>query len=133
MSAGAELPEGPEWNELVRVARAEVQGVIKSLPAPLRAQASTLPVTYEHVPGDDLIDDGIDSDTLGLFVGPSYAEEDITPSPIPPQIILFLDNLWDEAEGDPDFFKEEIRITVLHELGHFLGLDEDDLFDRGLE
>jgi predicted Zn-dependent protease with MMP-like domain len=30
-------------------------------------------------------------------------------------------------------FRNEIRITYLHELGHYLGLDEDDLFERGLE
>jgi predicted Zn-dependent protease with MMP-like domain len=49
-----------------------------------------------------------------------------------PQVILFLGNLWDEVEGDVELFLSEVRTTYLHELGHYLGLDEDDLADRGL-
>ena len=52
---------------------------------------------------------------------------------MPPQIILFLENLWDFAEGDESVFREEVATTLLHELGHYLGLDEDELTDRGLE
>ena len=54
-------------------------------------------------------------------------------SPLPPGIILFLRNLWDLAEGDEPFYRAEVRTTYLHELGHFLGLDELDLEERGLE
>jgi predicted Zn-dependent protease with MMP-like domain len=129
----AELPPLPDWKQLVSLARAQVKAVLRSLPPPLRARAQQVPVTYEHVPGDDLLQDGIEPDTLGLFVGPDFAEAETTPSPIPPQIILFLDNLWDISEEDVELFQEEIRVTLLHELGHYLGLDEEELFDRGLE
>ena len=54
-------------------------------------------------------------------------------SPMPSQIILYLDNIWDEADSDEETFLEEVRTTFLHELGHYLGLDEDGLFDRGLD
>ena len=44
---------------------------------------------------------------------------------------------WDQMdawlEEDEEIFREEVHTTYLHELGHYLGLDEDDLFDRGLE
>lgn len=103
------------------------------LPRSLRNAARQLPVTYERVPGPDLVQDGIEPDTLGLFVGPSFAEEDVSASPLPAQIILFLDNLWEMAEGDRDIFEEEVHTTYLHELGHYLGLGEDELFDRGLD
>ena len=53
--------------------------------------------------------------------------------PCRPQIILFLENLWDFAEGEEEIFREEIHTTYLHELGHYLGLDEDELIERGLE
>ena len=69
--------------------------------------------------------------TLGLFTGAELADEGATV--LPPQIILFLENLWDFAEGDAEVFGDEIHTTFLHELGHFLGLGEDDLTDRGLE
>jgi predicted Zn-dependent protease with MMP-like domain len=52
---------------------------------------------------------------------------------MPPQIILFLDNLWDFADRDEGVFRQEVRTTLLHELGHYLGLDEDDLTERGLD
>jgi len=68
---------------------------------------------------------------LGLFTGPEFADEGKVP--LPPQIILFLENLWDFAEGNEGIFCEEVRTTFLHELGHYLGLDEGELTERGLE
>ena len=53
--------------------------------------------------------------------------------PLPPQIILFLENLWDFSESDEEIFLDEVHTTLLHELGHYLGLGEDDLEERGLE
>ena len=34
---------------------------------------------------------------------------------------------------DVDVFREEVRLTYLHELGHYLGWDEDELTARGLD
>ena len=119
--------------ELHALALAEVKETLASLPAPLRERAQALPVTFERLPNAAHLRDGIERDTLGLFVGPEFAYEGSTASPLPPQIILFLENLWDQAEADQGVFREEVRTTYLHELGHYLGLDEDDLCDRGLE
>jgi predicted Zn-dependent protease with MMP-like domain len=52
---------------------------------------------------------------------------------MPPQIILFLENLWDLADGKETIFRKEVQTTFLHELGHYLGLGEDELTERGLE
>jgi predicted Zn-dependent protease with MMP-like domain len=122
-----------DWKKLHALARAEVHATLAALPAPLRERAQALPVTCERRPNAAHRRDGIEPDTLGLFVGPEFAYEESSASPLPPQIILFLDNLWDQAEGDEEIFREEVHITFLHELGHYLGLDEDDLYDRGLE
>ena len=121
------------WNHLVAEAQAEVQRTLRRLPRPLRAEAEALPVTYERRPNPGLMEDGIEPDTLGLFVGEAFAESGQTTAPLPSQIILFLENLWDFAEGDEEIYCEEIRTTYLHELGHYLGLDEIDLEERGLE
>jgi predicted Zn-dependent protease with MMP-like domain len=75
--------------------------------------------------------DGIEVDTLGLFTGSEFADEGETV--LPAQMILFLENLWDLGEADEKVFCEEVRTTFLHELGHFFGLNEDDLTERGLE
>ena len=120
-----------DWKKLEALALAEVEATLAALPAPLREQAQKLPVTFERRPNRTLQADGIEPDTLGLFVGPEFAEEDMVP--MPPQIILFLENLWEQAEADEEFFRDEVHTTVLHELGHYLGLDEDELTKRGLE
>ena len=122
-----------DWKSLHTLALAEVKATLADLPAPLRERAQALPVTFERRPNAAHRRDGIEPDTLGLFVGPEFAYEESTASPLPPQIILFLENLWEQAEAEEEFFREEVHTTYLHELGHYLGLDEDDLFDRGLE
>lgn len=104
------------------------------LPDEIRAVAQELPVTLLPFPeGAMLEDENVEPDILGLFVGGDL-EQDAGATPmLPAQILLFLENLWDHAEGDPAVFREEVRITYLHELGHYLGWDEDDIARRGLE
>ena len=117
--------------QLEALALSEVEATLAALPAQLRELAQKLPITFERRPNRALQADGIEPDTLGLFVGPEFAEEGAVP--MPPQIILFLENLWEQAEGDAEVFRNEIHTTLLHELGHYLGLDEDGLIERGLE
>jgi len=121
------------WQELQRIALEEVEDTLGSLPEPLRVKAATLPVTLEPFPNPMHLEDGIEADVLGLFVGPDFASEESTALPLPPQIILFLENIWEQAEEDEELFRDEVHTTYLHELGHYLGLDEEDLFERGLE
>ena len=116
---------------LKALALAEVEVTLAALPAPLREQAQKLPVTFERRPNRALQADGIEPDTLGLFVGPDFADEGAVP--LPPQIILFLENIRELAEDDEEIFRDEVHTTFLHELGHYLGLDEDELTERGLE
>lgn len=120
-----------DWERLCSVASSEVEATLASLPEPLRARAERLPVTFERQPSADLQADGIELDTLGLFTGPEFADQEYVP--LPPRIILFLENIWEFAESDENMFQEEVRTTFLHELGHYLGLDEDGLADRNLD
>jgi predicted Zn-dependent protease with MMP-like domain len=119
------------WEKLHALALDEVEATLAALPAPLRERARQLPVTFERVPNAALQADGIEPDTLGLFTGPEFADEEH--SALPPQIILFLENIWEQAEGDEEIFRDEVHTTFLHELGHYLGLDEDELTERGLD
>jgi predicted Zn-dependent protease with MMP-like domain len=126
-------PMRPSWDHLKKLALGEVEATLAALPGPLRERAVVLPVTFEHAPNAAFVAEGIEPDTLGVFTGPAFADEELSASPLPPQIILFLANLWDFAEDDEDIFVDEVHTTYLHELGHYLGLDEDDLFERGLD
>lgn len=122
-----------DWEHLKQLALNEIEATLAELPVPLRDRAQQLPVTFERVPNADFVAEGIEADSLGLFTGPAFGEETHSASPVPPQIILYLENLWDYATADEEIYLEEVHTTYLHELGHYLGLDEDDLTERGLD
>ena len=119
--------------DLHQLAASSVKQVRSRLPAELRAASEPVVTLYQAVPDQTLLDQGWAPDLLGLFEGASRLEADPHASDPPPRIILYLDNLWDLAEGDPHIFTDEVRTTYLHELGHFLGFDEDDLALRDLD
>lgn len=121
------------WKRQLDLAQEEVRGTLRRLPRPLRPHAEALPVVYEPRPNEAILADGWEPDLLGLFVGKAYGEEESGYADVPSQILLFLDNLWDFAEGDEAIYREEVATTYLHELGHYLGLDELDLEERGLD
>ena len=121
------------WLRLQRAATETMERLQQRLPAELRARARAIPVTFEPYPSQAMIEDGLDPDLLGLFVGDDYTDLETGVTDLPPQIILFLQSLWDYVEHRPDDFRDEVRRTYLHELGHYLGLDEGELETRDLE
>jgi predicted Zn-dependent protease with MMP-like domain len=133
-------PSGPppfrspqSFSRRCEIAQREVDRVVESLPAPLREKARGVVVTLQRAPGAELIDEGWDPDLLGLFNGSEYAGGHDGGFQLPPQMFLFVDNLWEYADEDARLFRDEVRRTYLHELGHYLGLDEDDLAARDLD
>ena len=119
---------------LERIAKTEVEALRLQLPREMARRAAEVPVVMLPRPTKAMVRaDGVDPDLLGLFVGPNCAEGVESGDPLPPEILLFLENLWDYADGDEEIFREEVRVTYYHELGHYLGLEEGDLEDRGLE
>lgn len=109
-----------------------VAEIVGRLPASLRDAAREVPVCFEDCPSEELINDGLDPDLLGLFIGAPRHEHPIDPGP-PPQILLYIENILEECRDSGLTFEEEIRRTYLHELGHYLGLDEDALTERDLD
>lgn len=118
---------------LTTLAADVVNGVFRSLPAELRAPAKSVHVLYEDYADKSVVEQGFEPDILGLFVGDPHGEETLSTAPLPPQIILYVRSLWDYADGDLEVFREEVRLTYLHELGHYFGWDEDEVAGRGLE
>ena len=123
-----------KWDELEAIAKEEVETLKRSLPQEIGTHAQELPVVWMARPTRKIVrEDGLDPDLLGLFVGPNCTEGLEGADPLPPEIILFLENLWEFSEADEVVFREEVRVTYLHELGHYLGLEEGELEQRGLE
>ena len=114
------------------IARGEVDDVLRQLPPEIRCEAIGIPVAFYGRASEELKERTVDVDTLGLLVGGNRNEEAEGLISIPVQIFLFLENLWDESECNLLAFKNEIRVTYLHELGHYLGMEEEDLESRGL-
>ena len=119
---------------LTAIARSVVTAAERRLPAEVRTVAEQVPVCYESAPNAGILAEGWEPDLLGLFVGHEHGaglrSDEVS---LPPQILLFLENLWDYAEGDETVYRDEVRLTYLHELGHYLGWDEDEIAARGLE
>ena len=117
---------------------AVVRDTLETLHPSVRAYLSQVPIILEEVPSRELCLEydppAPPGEILGVFSGPSLSERSMDDpwSQLPPSITLFRRNLQRVAH-DPERAVEELRITVFHEVGHFLGLDEDDLAARGLD
>jgi predicted Zn-dependent protease with MMP-like domain len=118
---------------LTKLAESTVASTRKDLPAALRDSSAGVPVTFQDWPSEEILGDEFEPDILGLFVGPPHDAPGDESQGLPPQILLFIGNIWEFAEGDQEVFCDEVRLTYLHELGHYFGWDEDDLAERGLE
>ncbi len=76
----------------------------------------------------------VTDDILGLYVGVPLEEKgpDQAPLPLPDRILIFRDNLCGICRSREELV-DEIRVTVLHEIGHHFGLDEDRLAELGYD
>jgi predicted Zn-dependent protease with MMP-like domain len=122
-----------DFARLTQVAADAVGAAQRQLPPEIRPLARGVPVHYERLPAPEIIREGFPSDILGLFTGNPHGTELEHSDPAPPQILLYLENLWDFAEDDLEIYREEVRLTYLHELGHYFGWGEDELTARGLD
>lgn len=68
---------------------------------------------------------------LGLYEGRPLTERSVTDGPVQPDVIyIFQDDLQQVSDSERQLI-EEIRRTVLHEIGHFFGMDEEQLDELG--
>jgi len=112
-----------EAERIERVAREVLDG----LPDELGAKLRNVPVLLESRPSRSLVEEGFDPRSFGLFEGPPHGDD----APAPTRIVLYTHNIV-AAFGDDDL-DDQVEITVLHEVGHYFGLDEDDLARLGLD
>ena len=101
-----------------RVARA-----LEGLPRDLREAVQNVEISIEDEHPDD-------PDLFGLYEGVPLPERGDWAGSLPDRIRIFRLPLI-ESFPEPARLEEEIRITVLHELAHYFGLDEDRLEDLG--
>lgn len=114
-----------------------VEAALASLPESVRRYLANVAITVEDLPsGDDLLasDPPLSPAILGLFRGAPYGQKASADpwSHFPSSIVLYQKNLERFARSRADLV-EQIGVTLVHEVGHFLGLDEDELYARGLD
>ena len=100
-----------------------VDRVVESLPPELRAAVRNLELSVEDEHPDD-------PDLFGLYEGVPLPERGDWAGALPDRIRIFRIPLV-ESFPDPAELEEEIRVTVLHELAHYFGIDEDRLDELG--
>lgn len=119
-----------EW--LLTLATEIVSLTLAGLPEQIQIAAKACVIEPVFMRDFPVCEEPIEDDLLGLFQGISLEEGSPETSSQLPRIRLFLDNLWDYAEEDLGVFREEVRVTFLHELGHYLGFDEEQVAQLGL-
>jgi predicted Zn-dependent protease with MMP-like domain/Flp pilus assembly protein TadD len=116
---------------------AAVEQALEAIPETVRRYLANVPITVEDLPAEhDLLDSDppLPPTILGLFRGAPYGQK-LSSDPwshLPSSIVLFQRNLERTASSRAEL-EEEIATTLVHEVGHFLGLDEDELWARGLD
>jgi predicted Zn-dependent protease with MMP-like domain len=102
-----------------------VDRAVESLPAELRQAMSNVEIVVEEENTED-------PDLFGLYLGIPLTERDTGYSgALPDKIAIYRQPLVEEFGDDPEVLEDEIRITVLHEIAHHFGIDEDRLTELG--
>jgi len=106
---------------------------LANLPRSIREYVENVPLLIEDFPSQELVErESVSPQILGIFIGVPRTEASVTqPPPDMDRVILFKRNL-ERMCRDAGELVEQIQITVKHEIGHYLGLDEDDLERLGL-
>ena len=102
-----------------------VRAALDELPPHIAAALENVAVVVEDQNPDD-------PDLLGLYHGVPLPERGDMAGALPDKISIYRLPL-EESFPDPDELRDEIRITVLHELAHYFGLDESRIADLGYE
>jgi len=94
-----------------------VRRALDALPPDIAARLENVAVVIEEQnPGEP--------DLYGLFDAPEY---------MPARIAIYRRPLIEDFGGDPEELEREIRVTVLHELAHYFGMEEDRISELGYE
>ena len=123
----------------------ELEYVLRHLPQEVQQLLEEIPLIVEDYPSRQILksmelEDA--TELCGLFEGEPYTgvHSDIhwdTPVTRSPVIYLYRRGLLEQSRSSinrrilPDLLRQEIRTTILHEVGHYYGMDETDLDEYG--
>ena len=106
---------------------------LKLIPAEIRRLMNNVQIVIENAPSDELLDDlGVPEDETiyGLYEGTPLTERSTEYSAFPDRIIIYRQPLLEDFD-DPEELRYEVARTVIHEVGHHFGIDEERLAELG--
>jgi predicted Zn-dependent protease with MMP-like domain len=103
---------------------------LEQIPEPFRSKLEGVPVVLEARPSVGHVGTGFDPRAVGMFEGSEDGHNGVADRPT--RIVVFYANLIATCVDD-DEIEAQVEITLLHEIGHFFGLDEDGVAALGLE
>jgi predicted Zn-dependent protease with MMP-like domain len=101
-----------------------VRAALDELPPDLASALTNVAVVVEDENPED-------PDLFGLYFGIPLTERGDYSGVLPDKIAIYRLPLEEEFGDDPSVLEDEIRITVLHEIAHHFGIDEDQLDELG--
>lgn len=112
-----------------------VHEALRDVPSPFRERIDEVDIVVKRRPtADDLRQAGLASDEsmYGFYRGVPLTERDSGYNLVAPDVIDVYQEPLEEDFADERELVDEIRATVLHELGHFFGIDDDRLDELGI-
>jgi predicted Zn-dependent protease with MMP-like domain len=101
-----------------------VRAALDALPAELRDAMENVEIVVEDENPED-------PDLFGLYLGIPLTERDSSYAALPDKIAIYRIPLEEEFGHDPALLEEEIGVTVVHEIAHHFGIDDDRLSELG--
>jgi len=124
---------------MIRISQADfdraVQRALDGVPDEFRPYLENVVIEVRGRPDAAFMrEHDVPDDILGIYIGVPLEEKgpELAPTPLPDRIVIFRDNLCEMCDSREELV-DEIRITVLHEIGHHFGLDEDRLEELGYD
>jgi len=102
-----------------------VDDALDMVPDELLALLDNVVVLVEDDPPED------EPDLLGLYDGVPLTERDTQYGLVAPDRIFLYRNPLKDMCDDFDDLREEIAVTVVHEIGHYFGIEDAQLHDLG--
>ena len=130
---------------MIRMSRREfvrsVRQAYKDVPPKVKRALANVDISVEEMPDPELAGSGIleegdgesgngNAGLFGLYVGVPLPERQGGEPELPDRIVIYRQPILQNCKTLADA-RKEIRITLLHEVGHCLGMDEEDLHRLG--
>ena len=124
----------------MRLREKEFDGIVKKavrrIPREIREHLDNIVITVQRRPSEQLVEEmelTSDEPLLGLFEGVSLTERSVTSPPLFSDMIYLFQEPLEEMCETLEELEEEIEVTIVHEVAHYVGMTEERLAELGYD